>query len=90
MNSVEEQPAAWLIPGSITRDIKLAKANGRNAIPLYTLTSQPVAYRFTHNRGNGNTEYTYHDNTEKNNWRTAYTDTCIEITPLHNIKDPIQ
>lgn len=44
---------------------------------------EPVAYRFTQNRGNGKTDFTYHDHSEKNNWRTAYRDNCLEITPLY-------
>ncbi len=44
--------------------------------------AEPVAYRFTHNRGNGATAFTYHDNTEHNNWRTAYKDTCLVIDKM--------
>lgn len=47
------------------------------------VVQEPVAYRFTHNRGNGRTAYTYHDNTPENNWRTAYRDTCLSIEPLY-------
>jgi hypothetical protein len=32
----EQEPVAWLIPGAITGDKKLAEANGKYATPLYT------------------------------------------------------
>jgi hypothetical protein len=32
----EAEPVAWLIPGAVTVDASLAKANGNNATPLYT------------------------------------------------------
>jgi hypothetical protein len=32
----EQEPVAWVIPGAITQDKKLAEANGANSIPLYT------------------------------------------------------
>lgn len=44
---------------------------------------EPVAYRFTQNRGYGVTDFTYHDNSERNNWKIAYKDNCLEITPLY-------
>lgn len=40
MNLIEaaekQEPEAWLIPGTITRDAALARANGAYATPLYT------------------------------------------------------
>lgn len=47
---------------------------------------EPVAYRFTHNEGNGKTRFTYHDETPENHHRIAYKDTCLKIEPLHLIK----
>jgi hypothetical protein len=44
---------------------------------------EPVAYRFTQNRGYGVTEFTYHDHSERNSWETAYRDNCLEIEPLY-------
>lgn len=44
---------------------------------------EPVAWRFAHNRGHGRVAYTYHDNEPSNDYRTAYRDTCVEITPLY-------
>lgn len=51
------------------------------SLPL--VQGEPAAYRFTQNRGNGKTEFTYHDNTPQNDWRKAYPDNCLEITKLY-------
>lgn len=42
--------------------------------------AEPVAWRFTHNRGNGKTAFTFHDSDD---YATAYRDTCLETTPLY-------
>ena len=44
---------------------------------------EPVAWRFTQNRGSGKTEYTYHDNTVENNHKLAYKDNCLKIEELY-------
>jgi hypothetical protein len=36
----EQEPVAWLIPGSITTDFELAKANGDKAAPLGEISKQ--------------------------------------------------
>ena len=41
---------------------------------------EPSAYRFTENRGNGNTEFNYYGLDEVG---MAYRDNCLEITPLY-------
>ena len=41
---------------------------------------EPVAYRFTENRGNGNTEFNYYGLDEVG---MAYRDNCLEITALY-------
>jgi hypothetical protein len=38
--SAPVQPVAWLIPGSITTDFELAKANGDKAVPLGEISKQ--------------------------------------------------
>ena len=40
---------------------------------------EPVAYRFTENRGNGKTDFSYYTPEEL---ATAYRDNCLAITPL--------
>ena len=35
-----QEPVAWLIPGSITTDFELAKANGDKAVPLGEISKQ--------------------------------------------------
>lgn len=39
----QDKPIAWLIPGSVTKWPELAKAKGKNAIPLYTAEQVRVA-----------------------------------------------
>jgi len=36
----QQEPVAWLIPGSITTDFELAKANGDKAVPLGEISKQ--------------------------------------------------
>ena len=43
-------------------------------------TAEPVAYRFTENRGNGKTEYSFYGAEQA---KVAYLDNCLEVTPLY-------
>lgn len=45
---------------------------------------EPVAYRFTENRGNGKTEFSYYSPEQL---ATAYRDNCLAITPLYAIPE---
>lgn len=47
---------------------------------------EPVAYRFTENRGDGKTEFSYYTPEEL---ATAYRDNCLAITPLYTHPQPI-
>lgn len=49
----------------------------------------PLRWMFTHNAGDGKLYYTYHDMTPENDYRFAYRDTCIKVTPLYEaMPDP--
>jgi len=64
---------------------QLAVALYEHPPPAQPITSrqEPVAWRFTQNRGSGKTEYTYHDNTVENNHKLAYKDNCLKIEELY-------
>lgn len=34
-DATKQEPVAWLIPGTITKDADLARANGNSVVPLY-------------------------------------------------------
>lgn len=49
----------------------------------------PLRWMFTHVGEDGKTFYTYHDETPENDYRFAYRDTCVAVTPLYEgVPDP--
>jgi hypothetical protein len=84
---VSGEPCAWCHPEHLSTQGLLSftvKTNQqKDYVPLYLvpqISAEPIAWMFTHNRGNGKVGYTFE--TTEEHMRLAYRDTCLSITPL--------
>ena len=73
----QRELTAELMLENITLNNKIAE------LERQPMSDEPVAFRFTQNRGNGKTAFTYHDFSDENHWRTAYMDNCLKIDRLY-------
>ena len=77
--TTEERDSLWDKYGITATAIGIVEAAVIRKLAA-VVSVEPSAYRFTENRGNGNTEFNYYGLDEVG---MAYRDNCLEITPLY-------